>query len=479
LAITYGEVSATAPKSILIQGTLENSGGGVLTGTYPYYVAFFTDPVGGTGIAVGSGSVSISETGRFSIVYEVPEVVLSATEVWYEMAIDTSGDGLGSQDIFPGRVRIHSVPFALKSADSDSLGGRPANEYAIVGHTHVLEDLPPEVGPDNDWVYSGENLLSAASGDVGIGTPTLEAKLHVHQDRLEGSALRVTTSATGELDYAAHISGTRGIGVFAESVNRSALRGEAGDVMNAPKPAEFTAIGLVALGSNRGIWASSNSGIGTFGTSVSNYGLWGQSSEYRGVTGRTERVDNNYGLFTFDNLYSSNFHSKGAKMQIVQNGGDQPLEKGEVVVFSGLGDPNSKGESPVPQVSKAQEANSTGIAGVVFSRFNIEAVEEDTDTPDQAESKANLEVTPEGAAGPGDYLLLVIQGPAQVKTESLAGAIEAGTLLSSCETPGCAGKAAEVSIEGHVMHLPGTVVGKALQPLTTGEDMIYAFIALQ
>jgi hypothetical protein len=50
--------------------------------------------------------------------------------------------------------------------------------------------------------------------------------------------------------------------------------------------------------------------------SSSNYGVWGQSSNFRGVTGRTSRTDNNYGLYTPDNLFSLNVNLAGAIMLV-------------------------------------------------------------------------------------------------------------------------------------------------------------------
>ena len=77
--------------------------------------------------------------------------------------------------------------------------------------------------------------------------------------------------------------------------------------------------------------------------SDNNYGVWGQSDTYRGVTGRTSRVDNNYGLYTPDNLYSLNINLTGAIMHVVQNGGKEALEPGDVAVFSGLSAPMEPG----------------------------------------------------------------------------------------------------------------------------------------
>jgi hypothetical protein len=217
--------------------------------------------------------------------------------------------------------------------------------------------------------------------------------------------------------------------------------------------------GVYGEGSYRGVHGYSQSNIGVFGTGEV------------GVQGSTSRGDHDYGLCTMDNLYSLNFHSPGAQMQVVQNGGQEALEPGDVVIFDGL----LPGDPPLIQVAKATVANSTAVAGVVYSRYNLEAVTED---PEQG-IPGDREVTPAGPVPPGEYLLIVVQGPAQVKASALAGAIQPGDLLSSAGPAGEAAMAAHVSIEGVKTAVPGTVFGKALEPLDSGDKLIYVFVTLQ
>ncbi len=121
--------------------------------------------------------------------------------------------------------------------------------------------------------------------------------------------------------------------------------------------------GLGVYGENDG------TGAGVSGNSVDGAGTWGYSATYHGVHGSTGAADNNYGLYTGDNLYSLNFHSLGATMQVVQNGDAEPLEPGDVVVIAGLGDAPADGLPPVIQVRKASEAGSTAVLGVVSASY--------------------------------------------------------------------------------------------------------------
>ena len=109
----------------------------------------------------------------------------------------------------------------------------------------------------------------------------------------------------------------------------------------------------------------------------------------------------------------------GAEMQVVQNGGETLLESGDVVAFSGMGAPLEAGGQPVIQVESVDAANSTAVAGVVYSRYNVAALAATAEALPAA-------ITPEGAAAPGDFLLVVVRGPVQVKASALAGALALG-----------------------------------------------------
>ncbi|MCB0033645.1 MAG: hypothetical protein KDE51_06495, partial [Anaerolineales bacterium] len=241
-------------------------------------------------------------------------------------------------------------------------------------------------------------------------------------------------------------------------------------------------VGLVGLGSNRGVFGSSGNGSGVYGSSDGNYGIWGQSETYRGMTGRTDRVDNNYGFYTPDNMYSLNINLAGAVMQVMQNGGTQPLSAGDVVVFSGINRLETAVDAPMVQVSQTTVANSTAVAGVVYSRFNIEAIDPNFEMPDdsQANRQAQMEVTPAGSAAPGDYVLVVVQGPAQVKVSELAvNQVQPGDLLTTSAEAGLADKATMVEMDGRPTAAPGTVFAKALEPVDGQQEMIYVYVTLQ
>ena len=93
----------------------------------------------------------------------------------------------------------------------------------------------------------------------------------------------------------------------------------------------------------------------------------------------------------------------------------------------------------------------------------------------------NMEVTPPGDAAPGEYVLVVVQGPALVKASAVdAGAIQPGDLLSTAvRKPGLQQRYRWFTVDGSLTTLPGTVFGKALEPLDGAQDMIYVYVTLQ
>jgi hypothetical protein len=109
---------------------------------------------------------------------ELPPSTLESDLVWYELAIDTGEDGIDDGDLFPDRVRVHSVPFALRAGDADSLGGLVAQDY-----------LPSASLSTQVWSLEGN-----AAGEFDfLGTTNDRAlELHVNGQR----AFRLIPDAT-------------------------------------------------------------------------------------------------------------------------------------------------------------------------------------------------------------------------------------------------------------------------------------------
>src|SRR5215207_9362043 len=72
-----------------------------------------------------------------------------------------------------------------------------------------------------------------------------------------------------------------------------------------------------------------------------------------------------------------------------------------------------------------------------------------------------------------------ITGRVKVKVDASNGPIQIGDLLVTADKEGFAMKSVPVEIGGIRMHRPGTLIGKALEPLAKGTGEILVLLSLQ
>ena len=108
------------------------------------------------------------------------------------------------------------------------------------------------------------------------------------------------------------------------------------------------------------------------------------------------------------------------------------------------------------QVIASSEAYDTRVAGVISAQPGIALGE------------------------PGDNKVLVATtGRVRLKVDTSNGPIQIGDLLVTSDIPGVAMKSQPVNIGGVQIHRPGTIIGKALEPLAKGTGEILVLLSLQ
>jgi len=245
-------------------------------------------------------------------------------------------------------------------------------------------------------------------------------------------------------------------------------------------------------------------GDGVYGEASGSYryGIWGKSVQSIGVYGDTD-VSGGYGLATDDYIYTGRGCVGCTSMLIAQNYDDEPLEPGDIVVVSGVTDPISpEAARPVLVVRKADTVSSQGVVGVVEGRYvsklvtkqvlhlerneeNVPPKAERPAIPVEKESVEEIVVedahTTGEPAAPGEYLTVVYRGLAKVKVNASLGAIKVGDLLTSSSNTGHARKAQPMTIQGTKteVYLAGTIIGKALEPLDSGQALVWVLVDLQ
>jgi len=94
-----------------------------------------------------------------------------------------------------------------------------------------------------------------------------------------------------------------------------------------------------------------------------------------------------------------------------------------------------------------------------------------------------------GVVSPAPGLLLGVESPSKskiattgrvkVRADASKGAIHLGDLLVTSDTPGTAMRSEPLDLGGVKIHRPGTLIGKALEPLAKGQGEILVLLSLQ
>jgi hypothetical protein len=83
-----------------------------------------------------------------------------------------------------------------------------------------------------------------------------------------------------------------------------------------------------------------------------------------------------------------------------------------------------------------------------------------------------------GEAGEGK-LMVATTGRVKVRVDATRASIKVGDLLVTSDVEGIAMKSEPVKVGGRKMHAPGTIIGKALEPLEKGVGEILVLLSLQ
>jgi hypothetical protein len=337
------------------------------------------------------------------------------------------------------RVQLASVPYALKAADADSLGGRPASDYALAATAGASDgrvastpesavSAPSGVLPGSanylvkyvNGIDVGPASLFETSGFVGLGTTAPLDAFHVAFNNIGGTATGFAVQNLGN-------TATSYSGMLFYDQN-----GALGQFQGFNNISHEYRINNIAVGGSINFMLGSSSKFLVAPSGNIGIGAVPGAAEKLRVAGNVV-VDGNI----------------GAKYQDVAEWVETavPLEAGTVVIVDAAR-PN--------RVVPSQRAYDTRVAGAVSARPGLVLGE-------QSEGKATIAQS----------------GRVRVKADAKYGAIKIGDLLVTSPTPGYAMRSRPMRVGGNALHRPGTLLGKALEALPAGRGDILVLLTLQ
>lgn len=147
IMLTAATALAAVPRLINYQGVLTDAAGIALEGPHDLIFSVYTDSAATTATWIETHPAVPLAKGVFSVILggltPITDEVFAGTQRWLGITVDAGPETAP-------RMRLTSVPWALRAAVADSvLGGG---------------------GPDGGWTVAGDDMYATVPGGVGIGT---------------------------------------------------------------------------------------------------------------------------------------------------------------------------------------------------------------------------------------------------------------------------------------------------------------------
>lgn len=324
-----------------------------------------------------------------------------------------------------------AIRFAFSNADDTWIGA--VRDSAVADLAHLV--FVTRTGGSR-----GERLRITGAGNLGIGTTTPGSALQIN-----GAAAVGYSASTSAPTNGLAVSGNVGIGTTSPSAKLHVSGGQLlldnGQAISALNAAGTGRVGIARLESNDKLSIGDGGSVNPSVVFVPN-GNFGIGTATPTAKLHVAGAATITGNLTVDGNIAAKYQDVAEWVDSVE-----ALEPGTVVIIDSTGN---------NRVMAAGRSYDSRVVGAVSAQPGVLL----------------------GEPGPGK-ILVAQSGRVRIKADARYGAIRAGDLLVTSPKKGYAMRSKPVRVGGASMHRPGTVLGKALESLTTGTGEILVLLTLQ
>jgi hypothetical protein len=399
----------------------------------------------------------------------------------------------------PPRRNSIAVELLIRKKENDMTIDRPMLRYSVFVFLAATAVLLFSQSAWAQWTPNGNDVYkNPTTGNVGIGTTTPSDALHIVKDN---GGLRLDTATSGTVIPIVTFATT---GTNRASIQyRPDLPGLAIQTGGSSYPAQNTM--AITDGGNVGI-GTTNPGtrLDVSASGFIQYITLSNATSYGAISFR-ETGGNSKGHIGMTGSGSGTTYVGGASAFQIWNGQNAPIVFGtngservriDSRGYVGIGKPDPQVPLDVVgsiNVSGNINAKYQDVAEWVPSSEQLAAgtvvVLDQTKSNQVIASTQPYDTRVAGviSAQPGitlgeksdNKVLVATTGRVRVKVDASRGPIAIGDLLVTSDVPGLAMRSEAVNLGGVQIHRPGTIIGKALEPLAKGKGEILVLLSLQ